>query len=102
MGLVALAEEVSGAIVIAITEIELTGGRGHIQEGDVHLFRYLPHLPNVIHRVVVSWDRLILVEHSVLQLVELVAEVVLPVAANGAIVREVLTADRCHEYGCAA
>ena len=98
MGLVALAEELGGAVVVAVTEVELARGGGHIQKWHVHLLSHLLHLPDIIHGMVVSRNRLIEQQFAITEQVELVTEIVLSVAADGAVVQEVFAADRCYEH----
>ena len=99
VGIVALAEEVTGAVCLAVTEVQLRRSTRQVNERHIRIFvRHLCHLIHIVHRVVVRGQRLVGKQRAVHNLVELVAEVMFPVATNS-IAFEILTADRRYQHG---
>ena len=99
VGVVALAEEMTGAVCLAVTEVQLRRSTRQVNERHIRIFvRHLRHLIHIVHRVVVRGQRLVGQQRVAHYLVELIAQVVLAVTAN-AIAVEILAADRRYQHG---
>ena len=99
VGAVVLAEEMAGAVCLAVTEVQLRRSTRQVNERHICIFvRHLCHLIHIVHRVVIRRHRLVGKQRAVHNLVELVAEVMFPVATNSIAV-EVLAADGSYQHG---
>ena len=60
VGIVVFAEEVTGAVCLAVTEVQLRRSTRQVNERHIRIFvRYLLHLIHIVHRVVIRRHRLV-------------------------------------------
>ena len=98
MGFVAFAEEQTQTLRLAVRQVQLARCFGEVDERYILRFSYLTHSVYITHRGVTGRQTLVLVQHTVLNLGEFIAEVMLTVSAD-VVTLEIRTAYRSDQDG---